>query len=153
MHAAVTFSSTWAYAAPGTLENAFAPAPRRHADPAIPISQRVRERQAAIGYYCFLALRLRPELIVVAVNPGRAFREAVAENAQLQSSPVQLTEASSVEELRRNPPKSRAIVQLAVAVGLSPHDGSTVSFPTALDYGSGISPASLHQKPEATEEG
>ena len=119
-----------------------------------------RARQAAIGYYCFLALRLRPELVVVAVNPGRAFREALAENAQLQSSPVQLVEASSVEEMRRNRPKPRAIVQLAVAVGFSPHDGSTVSFPTALGYGSGIiadrvsSPAALHQKPEeqATEE-
>lgn len=115
---------------------------------------------AAIGYYCFLALRLRPELVVVAVNPGRAFREALAENAQLQSSPVQLVEASSVEEMRRSRPKPRAIVQLAVAVGFSPHDGSTVSFPTALGYGSGIiadrvsSPVALHQKPEeqATEE-
>jgi FkbM family methyltransferase len=68
---------------------------------------------AAAGYYCLLALRLRPNMAVVAINPSVYFRNALVQNAALQATSVSVA-LSGEDTLAR--PAEGTILQLPVAV-------------------------------------
>ena len=74
---------------------------------------------AAAGYYCLLALRLRPQLAVVAVNPNEYFRGALLNNAALQTPPVRVVQANAAE-LSQSSPVAGTILQIPVAVADEP---------------------------------
>lgn len=94
---------------------------------------------AAAGYYCLLALRMRPQLAVVAVNPSPYFRAALKSQAGIQTHRVRVTEPPTEADLLRpggTPPVQAAILQLAAALGAT--GGGRVSI--GKGYGSGVVP-------------
>jgi len=74
---------------------------------------------AAAGYYCLLALRLRPRMAAVAINPSAHFRKALLQNAALQAAPVSVMQPEE-DQLGTYAPTEGAILQLPVAVAAQP---------------------------------
>ena len=96
---------------------------------------------AAIGYFCLLALRMRPRAAVVAVNPSNYFQRALVENAALQSTPIRVLQLSEEDMLQRGSvaPEAGAILQLPAAVGVS-GGRAFMSNPRKQGYGENYHP-------------
>lgn len=71
---------------------------------------------AAAGYYCMLALRMRPNLAVVAVNPSAYFRGALETNAALQRPPVHVAYADEKNLQMLRAPDAGTVLQIAAIV-------------------------------------
>ena len=84
-----------------------------------------------------MALRLRPLISVVAVNPSAHFREALSINAGLQHPPVRVVQADGAEVGARTP-VAGGIFQLAAAVASTVTTGRAGRATIGDEYGDSI---------------